>query len=116
MASVNSFPANLLVVGNEPGATHPFHQWLEPFAVKYVPSSEQVLQDIHQSTPDLVLLNPTLNGTGLQVCSTIKGDESLGFVPILVLMAKESGPTEAAFESGADEVLVEPIQKAELLA
>jgi signal transduction histidine kinase len=118
MVSVNSLPANLLVVGNEPAATHPFRQWLEPsrYAVKFASNTEQALQDIHQSIPDLVLLNPALNGSGLQVCSTIKEDESLGFVPVIVLLETESGPAEAAFESGADEVLVEPIQKAELLA
>ncbi len=118
MVPANSSPANLLVVGNEPDSVHPYHQWLElpTYMVEFAQEGNQVIQAIQQSRPDLVLLSTALNGTGLQICSSVKSDESLGFVPIIVLLEAKSDRTEAAFDCGADEVLVEPVQKAELLA
>jgi len=65
---------------------------------------------------DLVVLSATLNGSGLQICSAVKDDNSLGFVPIIVLLEKASDRIEVAFECGADEVLVEPVQKSVLLS
>src|SRR5689334_9119593 len=113
MVSVNTFSANLLIVGDETEKTHPFNQWLEPYRISFVQDSEQAIKAIRQSAPDLVLLDPNLNGSSLQVCSAVKNDEGLGFVPIIMLLPTKSGAAESAFESGADEVLVEPIQKGE---
>src|SRR5947209_1746822 len=113
MVSTNSSPANLLVVGDKP--VHPFDQWLERYSVEYASEGTRAIAAIQQSVPDLVLLNSTLNGTGLQICSTLKDDESLGYIPVIVLLTIESDRTESAYESGADEVLVEPVEKAELL-
>src|SRR5437762_12960270 len=109
MVTVDNSPANLLVVGEEPDPVHPFHQWLElpSYTVEFAPEGQQVIQTIQQSRPDLVVLSATLNGSGLQICSAVKDDDSLGFVPIIVLLESESDRTEAAFECGADEVLVE---------
>src|ERR1041385_1009179 len=118
MNTAISSPANLLVVGNEPESVHPLHQWLElpGYSVEFASEGNQVLRGIQESRPDLVLLSPTLNGSGLQICSAVKDNESLGFVPVIVLLETESDRTDAAFDCGADEVLVEPVEKAELLA
>jgi diguanylate cyclase (GGDEF)-like protein len=67
---------------------------------------------------DLILLDIVLEGiNGLDACRMIKGDPRLADIPV-VMMTGYSDPSyiNTAFEAGAIEFLLKPIQKMELIA
>ncbi len=79
---------------------------------------EQALRIARESRPDLILLDvmmPKLDG--IEVCSRLKSDPELPFVPIIVMSAK-SNPEDVvqALEAGADEYLSKPINQTALVA
>jgi two-component system, OmpR family, response regulator MprA len=65
--------------------------------------------------PDLVVLDLGLPGMdGIEVCRRLRAD---GDVPILILTARsETGDRVGGLDSGADDYLVKPFERAELLA
>ena len=77
---------------------------------------EALLQDA-EARPDLVLLDILLpNKNGYQVCRSIKEDETLRTLPVLLLSAK-SQPSDRfwAKRVGADGFVAKPFDPADLL-
>ncbi len=68
--------------------------------------------------PDLILLDimmPKIDG--IQVCRELKGDETLPFMPIILVTAKsDSRDIVEGLDSGADEYLTKPVDHAALVA
>lgn len=78
----------------------------------------QALGMVRDRVPDLMLLDvemPVINGP--QACRIIKGSQGFPFFPIILITARDDMQTKVdALQLGADDYLVKPINKAELLA
>src|SRR6476620_5310765 len=88
---------------------------LEGYEVRIAPDGEKALADARSYVPDLVLLDLGLPGVdGLQVARQLRED---GDVPILMLTARDAVESRVeGLDSGADDYLVKPFDRQELLA
>src|SRR5436190_925408 len=79
---------------------------------------EEALAIARKERPDLILLDvmmPKIDG--IEVCRQLKADQSLSFMPIILVTAKtDSKDVVAGLEAGADEYLSKPIDQMALLA
>lgn len=87
----------------------------EGHEVRTTADGEEALQAAREFTPDLVVLDlglPTLDG--VEVCRRLRED---GDVPILILTARtDTGDRVEGLDAGADDYLVKPFERDELLA
>ena len=79
---------------------------------------EQALTVARCELPDLILLDVMMpKHDGFEVCRILKRDESLPFMPIILVTAKgDSRDIVAGLESGGDEYLTKPVDHAALMA
>jgi adenylate cyclase len=79
---------------------------------------EQALTAARTELPDLILLDVMMpKHDGFEVCRMLKSDESLPFMPIILVTAKgDSRDIVAGLEAGADEYLTKPVDHAALMA
>jgi adenylate cyclase len=81
-------------------------------------NGERALAVAHEVAPDVVLLDvmmPKIDG--FEVCRCMKGDPTLGFVPIVMVTARtDSKDVVTGLNAGADEYLTKPIDHAALVA
>lgn len=88
------------------------------YRIRIVKSSSDIWESFRQITPDVIVLvmdQPDVDA--LAVCQQIKQDETLGFMPVIMIAASDSDNQRlAGVRSGADEYLVRPIEKREFLA
>ena len=79
---------------------------------------EQALARATAEKPDLILLDvmmPKIHG--VEVCRRLKADQSLPFMPIIMVTAKaDSKDIVAGLEAGADDYLTKPVDQAALVA
>ena len=79
---------------------------------------EEALAAVKQQRPDLILLDvmmPKLDG--IETCRRLKGDDTLPFLPIILVTARaDSKDIVAGLEAGADEYLTKPVDQAALIA
>src|SRR6201996_206627 len=79
---------------------------------------ERALAVAREVAPDVVLLDvmmPKIDG--FEVCRRLKGDSTLGFVPIIMVTARtDSKDVVTGLNAGADEYLTKPIDHATLVA
>ena len=79
---------------------------------------ERAIAVAHEVAPDVVLLDvmmPKIDG--FEVCRRMKGDPTLGFVPIVMVTARtDSKDVVTGLNAGADEYLTKPIDHAALVA
>lgn len=87
----------------------------EGYAVRAEPGGEAALETASEFLPDLVVLDLGLpDMDGLEVCSRLREDSE---VPILMLTARaETEDRVTGLDSGADDYLVKPFDRSELLA
>lgn len=107
---VDDDPVNLLLLSNFLGI-HQFH-------VIKAESGESALEIIDDAKPDLILLDIIMPGlNGYQVCRRIRKKWSLFELPVIMITAKsQSSDMVIGFESGANDYIVKPFDKTELLA
>ena len=78
---------------------------------------EEALAAVKQHRPDLILLDvmmPKLDG--IETCRRLKGDDTLPFLPIILVTARtDSKDIVAGLEAGADEYLTKPFSPLALL-
>ena len=81
-------------------------------------NGERALAVVRDVAPDVVLLDvmmPKIDG--FEVCRRLKGDFTLGFVPIIMVTARaDSKDVLTGLNAGADEYLTKPIDHAALVA
>jgi serine phosphatase RsbU (regulator of sigma subunit) len=79
---------------------------------------EEGLAMARDALPDLILLDimmPKMDG--IEVCRHIRADDSLPFIPIIMVTAKaDSKDVVAGLEAGGDEYLTKPVDHAALVA
>ena len=88
---------------------------LEGYEVRISRDGQVALEDVRQFLPDLVLLDLGLPKVdGIEVAQHIRSD---GDVPILMLTARDALESRVeGLDSGADDYLVKPFERQELLA
>lgn len=79
---------------------------------------EEALAVARAKRPDLILLDvmmPKIDG--IEVCRQLKADQSLPFMPIILVTAKsDSKDVVSGLDAGADEYLTKPVDQAALTA
>ncbi len=90
----------------------------EKYRVKRFLTGEDVIAAMHKEKPDLLLLDLMLPGIdGLDVCKSLKKDDDLKEVPIIMLTAKgEDADIVSGLELGADDYITKPFNSSVLLA
>ena len=85
---------------------------------KTAADGETALNMIRQSPPDLVLLDLRLpKMSGYDICKTLKADEKLKLIPVILFTASATrAMTAKLLETGADDYLIKPFDDEELLA
>ena len=79
---------------------------------------QEALDSARRERPDLILLDVMMpKRDGFEVCRLLKADESLPFMPIILVTAKSDvRDIVAGLECGGDEYLTKPVDHAALLA
>lgn len=79
---------------------------------------EEAINTAKEKLPDLILLDvmmPLIDG--VEVCRRLKGNDTLPFMPIILVTAKtDSKDVVAGLEAGADEYLTKPVDQVALVA
>lgn len=90
----------------------------ERFLVERFTTGEDVLYEIKDKKPDLLLLDLMLPGIdGLEVCKTLKKDTEYQSIPIIMLTAKgEESDIVTGLELGADDYIPKPFSPKVLIA
>lgn len=88
-----------------------------PYQIIKAYDGEEALLKVKEDPPDLILLDlmmPRLSG--YEVCKTLKDNKDTQFIPIIVITAlKELDDKIKAIEMGADDFLMKPFNKVELI-
>lgn len=86
--------------------------------VRHAADGEQAVLEVRTRAPDVMILDvmlPSLNG--FDVLKTIRADESLRHIPVLVLTAKgQSQDRQTADDLGADAFVTKPFANAEIVS
>ena len=81
-------------------------------------NGERALAVVREVAPDVILLDvmmPKIDG--FEVCRRLKGDSTMGFVPIIMVTARtDSQDVVTGLNAGAEEYLTKPIDHAALVA
>jgi two-component system, OmpR family, response regulator MprA len=117
LASDSTSPGRVLVVEDDESIADVLRRTLrqEGHEVRSSVDGGEALRAAEEFVPDLVILDLGLPGLdGVEVCRRLRVDSD---VPILILTARsELGDRVEGLDSGADDYLVKPFERQELLA
>ncbi len=112
-------PPRILIVDDNPDAVMFLRDRLaRAYEVLTAGDGEQALAVARAEQPDVVLLDIMMPRVdGIQVCRELKRDQSLPFIPIIMVTAKaESSDIVVGLEAGADEYITKPVDPDALVA
>lgn len=91
---------------------------MEGYEVVAVSNGEDVLEQMRKRPVDLLILDIMMpKKSGYEVCRQLRESYQLTDLPIIMLTARnQTGDKVAAFEAGANDYLIKPCNKSELLA
>ena len=111
----------ILVVDDDPMNLELLEDLLKPqkYIIETASSGKEALVKIQKETPDLILLDvmmPEMNG--FQACSKIREDQSIPYIPIILITAYQINPSDIiyGFDKGADDYIRKPFSISELLS
>lgn len=112
-------PDRILIVDDNPVNVELLKAQLKAHAytLETAYDGEEALAKIRKNPPDLVLLDLMMPKiSGYEVCKQIKQDKETQFIPVIVITAlSELNDKLKAIELGADDFLVKPFNKLELI-
>ncbi|MBU4484846.1 response regulator [bacterium] len=112
-------PPKILIVDDNKVNIELVRAQLKPFDYElvYAFDGEEALARVVTDKPDLILLDLMMPKiSGYEVCRSIKQNKNTHFIPIIVITAlQELNDKIKAIELGADDFLVKPFNKLELL-
>ncbi|MCK5218930.1 response regulator [bacterium] len=90
----------------------------EGYAVTEISSGEKALEQIYQKDPDLIILDEKMsNLSGMEICTRIREDKTLPFIPIIMVTGVDSRERKIkSLEKGVDDYILKPFDHEELLA
>ena len=110
----------ILVVDDHPDNVQVLRARLEArgYTVESAEDGQQALEQIHESPPDLILLDVMMpRMDGMEVLQRLKNDPSLPFIPIIMQTALDSTDDFVlGLDAGADDYITKPINFRELEA
>jgi two-component system alkaline phosphatase synthesis response regulator PhoP len=113
-------PQRILVVDDDKQITRLVASYLEKAGLSVLTAhdGEQALRVIRHERPDLVVLDLMLPGRdGWEITRTLRADERLAAIPILMLTARvEDTDKILGLELGADDYLTKPFNPREVVA
>ncbi len=88
------------------------------YEIRSVASGEDALKMLENWIPDLILMDQMMPGlSGIETTAKIKSQETFEHVPIVMVTAKNELDTlNAAFEAGAVDYIIKPVEKITLTA
>ena len=111
---------HILIVDDDPSINRMFQLLLKDagYRVSSTANSEDTLKYLKIIVPDVILLDISLPGMdGVELAHRIKHDQTLPFIPIIHITALGDMRTKvAALDAGSDDILIKPVEFAELLA
>ena len=106
-------PARILVVDDNQANVEILRARLQAngYDVITAEDGEEALTATREQLPDLILLDIMMPKVdGIEVCRQLRADESLPYIPIIMVTAKsDSKDVVAALDAGGDEYLTKPV-------
>jgi CheY-like chemotaxis protein len=112
-------PATILVVDDTETNVRLLEAVLAPrgYTVLEASSGEAALSLLDEHAADVVLLDILMPGMdGYEVCRRLRANPATTHLPVIMITASETKQKIQALEAGADDFVVKPFDKAELLA
>jgi class 3 adenylate cyclase/CheY-like chemotaxis protein len=113
-------PPRILVVDDNPANLEILETRLtrQGYEVVTARDGDEALVAARAQTPDLILLDVMMpNKDGIQVCRELKANQSLPFMPVILVTAKaDSEDIVAGLDAGGDEYVTKPVDHAALVA
>jgi CheY-like chemotaxis protein len=109
----------ILLVDDQPQNVRLLEGILGPYgySISSASSGDEAMRAITADAPDLVLLDIVMPGmTGYDVCRQLRANEATRFVPIVLMTASPDQDKVAGIDAGADDFILKPFEKQELLA
>jgi two-component system cell cycle response regulator len=120
MASLEYAGRTVLIVDDDPAHVQHVRQGLTPYGYRFREARDgaQALSAIREHRPDLILMDVEMPGLGgVEVCRIIKansGEGGFGFIPVILMTARQAAGKVEGLELGADDYLVKPFDMMEL--
>jgi adenylate cyclase len=87
------------------------------YRVVHATSGEAAFERISSEAPDLVLLDLILPGIdGYEVCRRLRSSPASSMLPVVMVTGSASSDRVSSIEAGADDFLMKPVDRVELLA
>jgi len=110
----------ILVVDDEPDLVRIVKDVLEGegYVVSAAKHAQEAFKKLKDTKPDLLILDIKLPGmNGIDICKTVKNDDRLASIPIIMLSTKADDSDKIlGLEVGADDYIAKPFNPGELLA
>jgi diguanylate cyclase (GGDEF)-like protein len=110
----------VLIVDDDPAHVQHVRQGLAPHGYRFREARDgaQALSAIREHRPDLNLMDVEMPGLGgVEVCRIVKansGEGGFGFIPVILMTARQAAGKVEGLELGADDYLVKPFDMLEL--
>jgi len=115
---MSSEPATILIIDDEPQNRRLLEALLQPegYRTQSASNGDEAMALIAEQAPDLVLLDIMMPGIdGFEVATRIKSNPTTANIPIIMVTAQDGrGARVIGLNSGVEEFLAKPIDRAEL--
>ena len=109
----------ILLVDDQPQNRRLLEGMLSPYGyvISTATCGDDALAKVKAEPPDLILLDVVMPGmSGYDVARAVRADAATRVVPIVMVTANPEQDKIAALDAGADDFIVEPVDRQELLA